>query len=267
MLALGRDSDVPVPKMYGACADLEILGVPFFLMEYVDGSILRNEIPSGTTAEMLGNVAGQMIDTLVAIHQTDVSAAGLDTLGPGDGYIRRQLRRMEGQWQSTRSRAIPAIDRVGAWLAANVPPSGATTLVHGDYKLDNLVLDLPHTQSVRAVIDWEMATLGDPLADLGWLLYFWREQGEEGFPIPVCGVTDRAGFPRRRDLAERYARSSGARIDEVIWYIAFAGWKISIIMELSYQRFLSGVVDHPSFAQLGDGVPAMARRALDFVGQ
>jgi aminoglycoside phosphotransferase (APT) family kinase protein len=216
---------------------------------------------------LLDKTTDQLIDTLVAIHQTDVAAVGLNTLGPGDGYIRRQLRRMQEQWNQTRSRDIPAIDAVGTWLAGNVPASGATALVHGDYKLDNLVLDLPHTESVHAVIDWEMATLGDALADLGWLLYFWREPGEEEFPIPVCGVTDRAGFPRRRDIAERYAQASGVSVDNITWYIAFAGWKISIIMELSYQRFLGGVVDHPSFEKLGRGVPAMALRALEFSRQ
>jgi aminoglycoside phosphotransferase (APT) family kinase protein len=267
MLALGRGSAVPVPKMYGACADTRVIGAPFFVMEYVDGSILRNEIPSGTTAALLDKTTDQVIDTLVAIHHTDVSAAGLTTLGPGDGYIQRQLRRMQDQWNHTRARAIPALDLVGEWLAANIPLSARTTLVHGDYKLDNLVLDLPRTESVRAVIDWEMATLGDPLADLGWLLYFWRDPGEEEFPIPVCGVTDRDGFPRRRDIAERYARLSGINVDNMTWYIAFAGWKISIIMELSYQRFLGGVVDHPAFAKLGRGVPAMARRALEFSSQ
>ncbi len=267
MRALGRGSAVPVPKMYGACADPDVIGAPFFVMEYVDGTILRDEIPAGTAEGLLGKTTDRLIDTLVAIHHTDVSAVGLDALGPGDGYIRRQLRRMQDQWDQTRSRAIPAIDVVGAWLGANIPDSATTTLVHGDYKLDNLVLDLPRTESVRAVIDWEMATLGDPLADLGWLLYFWREPGEEEFPIPVCGVTDRAGFPRRRDIAERYARSSGINVDNMTWYTAFAGWKISIIMELSYQRFLGGVVDHPSFAKLGRGVPAMARRALEFSGQ
>ncbi|HVL33945.1 MAG TPA: phosphotransferase, partial [Actinomycetota bacterium] len=139
-----------------------------------------------------------------------------------------------------------------------IPAQADTGIVHGDYKLDNVIFAPEPPAQIKAVVDWEMSTLGDPLADLGWLLYFWRDPGDPAFGLSISTVTDQDGFLRRRDILERY----GDVPDHINWYSALGGWKIAIIMEGSYGRFLGGITDHPMFAQLEQGVPALARRAL-----
>jgi aminoglycoside phosphotransferase (APT) family kinase protein len=172
---------------------------------------------------------------------------------------------MRGLWDIARFRDIPEIEEVGSWLAANLPPQHPPGIVHGDYKLDNVIFAPAPPATLVAVVDWEMSTLGDPLVDLGWLLYFWRDPGDPELGLRVATVTDRDGFPRRGELLARYAERAAPGLDEgvVRWYTALAGWKIAIIMEGSYRRFLAGVGDHPAFAQLEHAVPALARRARD----
>jgi aminoglycoside phosphotransferase (APT) family kinase protein len=252
---------VPLASAYAASDDLSVIGAPFYLMEFVAGQVLRSTIPPRTSRASLGDLGRELVDTLISIHEIDPAKVGLGTLAPERGYVERQLHRMQHQWDRVRVREIPDVDLLGQWLRDHVPAEGKTTLIHGDYKLDNVILDLPGSGAIRAVIDWELATLGDPLADLGWLLYFWRDAGEPHFTLPVCAVTDAEGLPRRRDITEHYANAIGADLADINWYIALAGWKISIIMEGSYQRFQSGIADHAAFGSLEQGVPAMALRA------
>jgi aminoglycoside phosphotransferase (APT) family kinase protein len=209
-------------------------------------------------------MAQQLVDTLVALHRVDYRAIGLEGFGKPDGYLERQLQRMGQIWDLARFRDIPAIDQVGAWLRERVPDGSDAAIVHGDYKLDNVMFGPLGPAHLVAVMDWEMSTLGDPLADLGWLLYFWRDPGDPSLGLRVASVTDQAGFPRRREILEGYAEGTGRSIDSerVRWYTALAGWKIAIIMEGSYRRFLAGIGDHPAFAQLDRAVPALAGRAL-----
>lgn len=210
-------------------------------------------------------MAEQLLDTLVALREVDVTAAGLEGFGRPEGYLERQLWRMRGLWDLARFRDIPEIEEVGAWLAENPPAEQPSAIVHGDYKLDNVIFAPVSPAELIAVVDWEMSTLGDPLVDLGWLLYFWRDPGDPELGLRIATVTDQEGFPRRRELFERYADRTAKGLDGSVirWYVALAGWKIAIIMEGSYRRFLSGVSDHPAFAQLEHAVPALARRALD----
>lgn len=255
---------VPVPTPILLCEDLSVLGVPFYLMERTDGIVVREELPEELSSlEDQARMADQLLDTLLALHRVDWRAIGLDGFGKPEGYLERQLRRMGQIWDLVRFRDIPEIDQVAKWLEAGLPRQSGSTIVHGDYKLDNVIFAPESPARLRAVVDWEMSTIGDPLADVGWLLYFWRDPGDPSFGLRVASVTDREGFPRRHDLLEKYAVGADLTVDEdlVRWYVALGGWKIAIIMEGSYGRYLSGIVDHPTFAQLEEAVPALARRA------
>ena len=259
------EAPVPVPQALALCDDRSVIGAPFYLMSAVAGVVVRGEVPPELSSlEDRRRMAQQLVDTLVALHRVDYRAIGLHGFGKPDGYLDRQLRRMGQLWDLARFRDVPAIDRVGAWLRERVPGGSDAAIVHGDYKLDNVMFGPLGPARLVAVMDWEMSTLGDPLADLGWLLYFWRDPGDASLGLRVASVTDQAGFPRRREILESYAEGTGWQIDSerVGWYMALAGWKIAIIMEGSYRRFLAGIGDHPAFAQLDQAVPALAGRAL-----
>jgi aminoglycoside phosphotransferase (APT) family kinase protein len=253
---------VPVPAPIDLCTDTSVIGANFYLMHPVDGVVVRRELPAAFAAEAeRARMSETLVDTLVELQQVDHVAVGLESFGKPDGYLERQLRRMNQLWELARFREIPDLEDVGAWLADNVPAMQRTSIVHGDYKLDNLILAPEPPARAAAVVDWEMSTLGDPLADLGWMLYFWFDPGDERFGLSVATVTDQEGFLRRADLLERYAKATAADVDPVAWYIALAGWKIAIIMEGSYARFRGGITDHPQFAMLEEGVKVLARRA------
>lgn len=259
--------NIPVPQVRALCTDLTVIGAPFFVMEWVQGTVLRDTLPDGTKQGDLTALSEVLIKTLTDIHSLSIQGPRLSHLAPHDGYLARQLQRLQNQWRRVRRRDLSELDELGSWLRRNAPRQSGTTLVHGDYKLDNLVVTLPEAPEIRAILDWELSTLGDPLADLGWLLYFWREAGEEPFAIPVSSVTNREGFLSRRDLIERYSRYADREPASINWYVGLAGWKISIIMESSYQRYCGGDTDHSSFARLDRGVPHMARRALELVSK
>ena len=254
---------VPVPRPIALCEDKDVIGAPFYLMESVDGVVIRDALPDALSSfEDRARMSYALIDTLVGLHAVDYAAVDLASFGKPAGYLDRQLRRMNQLWELARFREQPDIEAVGEWLAANVPEQVDASIVHGDFKLDNVILAPTSPATLIAVVDWEMSTLGDPLADVGWLLYFWLQSGDEKFRGPGAGaVTDLEGFPGRADLLRRYAERSGRDVRGIDWYIAMAGWKIAIIMEGSYRRYLGGVTDHPTFARLEEGVPALARRA------
>ena len=254
---------VPVPRPIALCEDKEVIGAPFYLMESVDGFVVRDTLPDALSSmEDRARMSDGLVDTLVDLHAVDYTAVDLASFGKPAGYLERQLRRMNQLWELARFREQPDIEAIGEWLAANVPQQAEASIVHGDYKLDNVILAPTSPARLVAVVDWEMSTLGDPLADVGWLLYFWFQDGDERFRGPGAGaVTDLEGFPHRADLLRRYTERSGRDVRAIDWYVAMAGWKIAIIMEGSYRRFLGGVTDHPGFTRLEEGVPALARRA------
>jgi aminoglycoside phosphotransferase (APT) family kinase protein len=259
-------AEVPVPRPLALCRDPSVIGAPFYLMEPVWGAVVRTELPEvlNTTSARRG-LSENLANTLAALHAIDYTSVGLEGFGKPQGYLERQLRRMGELWDRARFRDIPEIDEVGMWLTERVPTQRGSTILHGDYKLDNVILSLSSPPRIRAVVDWEMSTLGDPRAALGWLLYFWRDPGEPAFDLPVATVTDRDGFLRRADLLERYVEKAATPAGHIRWYVALAGWKIAIIMEGAYRRYLAGVADHASFSALEGAVPALARRALQAV--
>ncbi len=256
-------SPVPVPEVLSLCTDLGVIGANFYLMRCVAGHVVRTSLPEPLSAiPERRAMCERLVDTLVALREVDHAAVGLEGFGKPEGYLQRQLTRMNQLWELAKFRDIPEIDEVGAWLQANVPVQAArASIVHGDYKLDNVILAPEPPARIQAVVDWEMSTVGDPLADIGWMLYFWRDPGDDWFGLAVASVSDQEGFLRRRDLLQRYASATGADVEGINWFSALAGWKIAIIMEGSYRRFLAGVTDHPTFAMLEKGVPVLAKRA------
>ncbi len=248
---------VPVPEPLACCEDLSVTGAPFFVMGYVDGRIIRN----GDDAERLLDVPGRrkaswsLIDTLAELHAVDVDAAGLGDLGPRDGYIERQLRRWIGQYEasvaSVEASALPRpgrdalLSRHGGdpvvlahgRLESAVPQAQRLGMVHGDYRLDNMILDGGGT--VIALLDWEICALGDPLADVGLLMVYWASSPRESLLVadPATAVD---GFPSRTELLERYASASGTDLSEIAAYTAFGYWKLACILEGVYSRYVGG---------------------------
>ena len=236
--ALGP-TEVPVAPVLGLCEDESVNDAPFYVMDFVEGPILRGlaevvAFPDEADRRAIGE---RVADTLVAIHAVDPDAAGLGDLGRKQDYVARQLRRWQGQWEKSKTRELPAVDAVHERLAARIPEQGATTIVHGDYRLDNMIL-APNGE-VAAVVDWELCTLGDPLADVGLLMVYWPERGEEtialGQPANLA-----PGFPTRGELRDRYAERSGRDLGDLDFFIALGYWKLAIILEGVYARYSAG---------------------------
>ena len=263
-------TNVPVPKPVLMCEDTSVIGAPFYLMERVQGVVIRAELPPGFAADVAARagLGEELIDRLADLHAVDWQTVGLADLGKPSGYLERQLRRWTGQLDASRSRPLPDLDAVTAWLAANLPESPPATIVHGDYRLDNLIFAPEPPARALAILDWEMATLGDPLADLGYLLSFWREPADpDAGALRQLGdaswnVTAQPGFPTRAQLVARYAARTGRRVDHLAFYVALAIWKLAILLEGSYKRRLAGTTDDPFFNTLDEGVPLLGARAL-----
>jgi aminoglycoside phosphotransferase (APT) family kinase protein len=261
-----QETPVPVPRVYAACENPEYIGAPFYLMEYMQGAVIRADSNNfATTPDRCRAVSETMIDVLVTLQSVDWRAVGLEGFGRPDGYLPRQLKRWADQLaRATQiTRPLPVMDKVLKWLEARIPASGAATIVHGDYKLDNVMFDpAPRGARCIAVFDWEMSTIGDPLADLGWLLSDWLERSDsEQRKGVTAAVTTEPGFLTRREMLDRYESRCGRKMTDFAFYEAFAIWKLAIIMEGSYSRFVRGQTDDPLFAGLTTRVPALAEAA------
>jgi len=229
---------VPVPPTLGLCEDESVNGAPFYVMEFVEGPILRSRTDSEQFDSATRREIGErVVDTLVAIHAVDPDAVGLGDLGRKEDYVARQLRRWHGQWEQSKTRELPLVDDLHARLSSRIPDQGPATIVHGDYRLDNMIL-LPQGE-VAAVLDWELCTLGDPLADVGLLLVYWSEQGDELMPL-LDPPTTADGFPTRAELRDRYAERSGRDLAQVDFYVALGLWKLAIILEGVFARYRAG---------------------------
>jgi aminoglycoside phosphotransferase (APT) family kinase protein len=250
------DGRVPVPKVLAVCAADTVIGAPFYVMEMVDGHVINDAVPPGVDPQ---RISESLIDVLVEMHRLDWAAAGLEAIGRPDGYLERQLRRFRGLWEHNKTRELPAAESVARWLAANMPASPEATLVHGDYRLGNAVVD---DHRVVAILDWEMATIGDPLADLGYLCALWSDRGdpEPGLFEP-SPVTRQAGFPTRAELIARYEERSGRSAGAIRFYETLALWKAMVFMEGNYKRAREGASDDAFLASFGDGVIQLAERA------
>ncbi|WP_399883160.1 phosphotransferase family protein [Streptomyces sp. BBFR51] len=253
-------TDVPVPRPVLLCEDEEVLGAPFYVMEFVEGTPYRTAEqlaplgPERTRAAVLN-----LVDTLVGLHAVDPAEVGLADFGRPEGFLDRQLRRWAKQLDASRDRDLAGIDELHATLGRQLPPSPAATVVHGDYRLDNVLIG-GENDDIRAILDWEMSTLGDPLTDLGLLVMYSMPLGLPDSPV---STTARApGHPAPAELIERYAARSGRDVSAVAWYTAFAWFKLAVILEGIHYRYTLGQTVGPGFDRIGDLVPVFIEHGL-----
>ncbi|RMF25358.1 MAG: phosphotransferase family protein [Deltaproteobacteria bacterium] len=258
-------SEVPVPAMVALCEDPDVIGAPFLIMEEVDGVVIRDGFVEDfqDSPERRAAMGAAVVDTLVALHRTDYRRVGLTEHGRPEGFLQRNLRLMEEQWRDVRQRDVPAIERLSEYLPRHIPDPWPPAIVHGDYKLDNIMWRPDELATVAAVVDWEVSTIADPRVDLGWLRGFWSDPSDtRGVSALAGNVLAGGGFPDRDEIVDRYSEGVGRRVTDLAWFEAFAMWKIAIIMEASYKRYLSGASDDPLFAALDVVVPLLAEAGL-----
>ena len=269
-----QESTVPVPKTVAATDDSSVIGCPFYLMERLQGDVLRYSEPERfATHAGRRQIGEELVDTLAAIHSVDYEAVGLGEFGRPAGFTKRQVERWSGQFdwafeETTAQREVPAIHTTGEWLAENVPDSPAQTLVHGDYKLDNVIFGPETPPEITGVLDWEMSTLGDPLCDLGWMLFFWFDDERSISPIlramgPAFLTND--AYLTREEMVARYEAQTGVTVENLTFYRVLAVYKMAALGEMFYARYLMGHSDNSFYAMMEDGVPQLAEMALSLI--
>jgi aminoglycoside phosphotransferase (APT) family kinase protein len=265
MLSALANSGARVPQTVIACDDPGVIGSPFYLMQRIDGEIIREASPR--QFEPLSErkrIGEELIDALVELHGVDWRAAGLDRFSKPDGFVSRQVRRWTQQLDLTlpHTRPLPGIAEVSEWLQRHIPESGSPAIVHGDYKLDNVILAREAPARILALLDWEMSTVGDPLTDLAWCLAYWGPTGDppERMWETTNAVTMREGYHSREELAERYERLSGRRVHDFQFYFCLAVWRQAIICEGLYQLYLEGTAPNPRTADMVWVVPQTVER-------
>jgi len=269
-----QDTDVPVPRTVASCDDHDVIGCDFYVMERIDGDVIRYSEPERfANAEGRRRVGEELIDVLAQIHNVDYEEVGLGEFGKPEGYTQRQVDRWTKQldWafdETESEREVPDLHRVGDWLDENAPQEHDHTLVHGDYKLDNVIYATDDEPRIAGVLDWEMCTLGDPLCDLGWLLFFWMDEKD---PESKVMETFGSGYLRnddyltREQLVERYKEKTGFEVDNLRFYRTLAVYKMCALGEMFYARYLMGHSDSSFHAMMGDGVPLLAEQAVDVI--
>jgi aminoglycoside phosphotransferase (APT) family kinase protein len=253
-----------VPRVLAVGSDEATIGAPFYVMEYIEGEVMVSSVPDALdTPPERARIAQELIEALVEIHSVDWRAVGLEGFGKPTGYLERQVRRFLSLWEVNKTREIDAVERVGEWLTQNMPSSREAPIVHGDFRLGNTIFAAGPPARLRAVLDWEMATIGDPLADLGYLCMMWTEAGDPtgGMRQALGGITRREGFPTRAGLIDSYEQRTGRAMGDLRWYTTLALWKSIVFMEGNYKRALAGATDDPYLKAFGDGVLELARQA------
>jgi aminoglycoside phosphotransferase (APT) family kinase protein len=237
-------------------------------MEYVEGTVVTNAIPDALdTVEERRRMGYDLIDSLAEIHAVDWRACGLEGYGKPTGYLERQLRRFNGLWEHNKTRELPRVQEVGDWLASNLPESPPATIVHGDYRLGNTMVANDAPARIIAIFDWELSTIGDPLADLGYLTVSWVEPGdaEDTMYSSLTAVTRREGFPTRAEMISYYEERTGRSMTNLRWYQALAIWKAAVFMEGNYKRSIAGMSDDPFLKLFDEGVPKLAEAAYEVI--
>jgi aminoglycoside phosphotransferase (APT) family kinase protein len=256
---------VRTPRVLAVCGDEGVIGAPFYVMEEMVGDVITSTMPAPLdNPEQRRRVADELVAALVELHGVDWTGLELEGFGKPTGYLERQLRRFNGLWEHNKTREIPEFEEVATWLAANMPESPTATIVHGDYRLGNTMIARGTPARLIAIFDWEMATIGDPLADVGYMMMHWTQASDQhAAKFNLQRVTAQPGFPTRRELVELYERRSGRSVRALEWYVALAFWKAVVFMEGNYKRAISGSTDDPYLKSFGDGVLELAGRALD----
>src|SRR3954471_15813094 len=256
-------TDVPTPDVLAVCDDETVIGSPFYVMPFLEGHVITHEMAAALyNLQQRRATAFELVDTLAKIHAVDWAHHGLDTLAKHTGYLERQVKRFMGLWEYSKTRELPLVQEVGEWLQTNLPETPQTTIVHGDYRLGNAMFELTAPARLKAIFDWEMATLGDPLADLGYMTATWSRPGSGfGTTFDLTTVTHGEGFPDRDELVERYAEQSGRSVSDLKWYQALAIWKATVFMEGNYKRAMLGNSDDPYLKGFGEAVPQLGEAA------
>ena len=263
IIAAVGTTDVPVPPALGVCTDTEVNGAPFYVMGYVDGVVLDSVERADLLAPELRRPAAEhLIDVLADLHAVDVDAVGLGDLAKREGYVERQVKRWSTQWEQSKTRELPAIDEVARRLRERVPVQRGVSIAHGDFRFGNCLTDVQHGR-IAAVLDWELCTLGDPLADVGYLGVYWYDGNPNN--ARANDPTSAGGFPAYADLLERYALRTGRDLSEIDYYVAFSCWRLAVISEGVYARYLHGAMgDQPDvdISTFKVGTEGLAERAL-----
>lgn len=254
------------PRAVASCSDDSVIGAPFFLMERRDGVVVRGEVParfgSGTDETSNRKLSEVVVSTLAELHAVDPDRCGLGDLGHPDGFLGRQVDGWAGRWERAKHEANPLADEIGEWLKENIPVSPAPTLLHNDWRLDNMAVDPGDPGRCIAVYDWDMATRGDPLADLGTLMGSWFDPGEAPAGIGMMPTTS-PGWLSRQAALDLYGRLSGRDLERAGWYLVFGSWKLAVILEQIYVRWLRGQTMDDRFSDLD----VAARALFELAGQ
>ena len=260
---------IRLPTIRAVCEDESLLGVPFYVMDFLDAEVVTGELPPGLEDEQARHRLGlDLVDALLEIHAADVSAPGLVPFARPGSYLERQVRRFTQLWDVNRTRDLPDVTRVGGWLAENLPEPLAPTVVHGDFRLGNTMVDPDRPERIVAVLDWEMGAVGDPRADVGYLLATYSEPGGEPNPLGTSPVTSQPGFPSKAELVARYEAGSGRVVDPLAWFEALALWKAAVFCEAIYGRYRRGELgaEDGRAAAFEHGVPLLAATAARIIG-
>jgi aminoglycoside phosphotransferase (APT) family kinase protein len=260
-----QPAGVPVPRALAFCDDDSVLGAPFYIMEHVDGVILRQAPPQGVhfDAVVARWLADSFVQQLVALHSLDVSRSGLAELGRADGYVARQVAGWTKRWVASQTSVVPDMDAVASWLVAHQPREVGASLLHNDFKYDNLVLDPSNATRIRAILDWEMATIGCPLMDLGTSLAYWVQADDPPLLRALgLGITTLPGTPSRSELVRLYERASGRAVAQPVFYYVYGLFKLAVVAQQIYARHVRGLTSDARFSQLDKAVALLAQLAV-----
>jgi len=263
-LAVREAGFTRLPTIVAIAEDESILGVPFYVMTHLDGHVVTDELVPGLEDELARRrLADDLVDSLVEIHDADVAVPGLAAFARPGSYNERQVRRFTQLWEINKTRELPTVERVGEWLADNRPRPLSETVVHGDFRLGNTMVARDEPSRIEAVLDWEMGAIGDPRADVGYLLATYSEPGGPPNPLGTSPVTALPGFPSKAELAERYVARSGRALDALPWFEGLALWKAAVFCEAIYGRYLRGELgaEDERAARFEQGVPYLAEAA------